>query len=1074
MFNINPQIIANGCYKKASWQRGLNYYHSRAVESLQYYPKQSTFQGFVRGTRSYLVRIRFDKEKNLDEVYCSCPDFSNYPGYFCKHLVATLVTIEQNNFDPELWWSKQVAEDIFRRFEGLQETKQKQELNLEIIYNFAGSDMDLPSYLELKVGLDKLYVVKSVKTFLEAIHYERELEFGKKFVYEPARHIFNEQDQQLLEILWELYEVDKHVNEQSYYYKSFSFFSGKKVYLTDNQLKRFFKVLIGSTLKASFYGEKVQDVGIIEKDLPLNFMLFKNDDNIIIEEQISEQLIPLTKCGSYYYYAGHIHKLSQKQIEYFHPFYLSLKEKNMGELVIIPQYKEKFISEIVPNLKKVGEVNIAENLASEIEQFPLKAQLYLDMEDENLTGQLKFVYGDLEINPFNNKVSALSEKIILRDITQERSILTIFEDAQFKVKNGMIYLDDEEKIYDFVYTILPKLQNDLEIYYSTKLNRFKFIQKPNISGSVRLNNDTDMLEFTFDIEGIDKAEIYNILEAYKEKKKYYRLQDGSFISMENPELDEVQALISGLNLKKADLKKDILQIPKYRAMYFDQLLQDKKLKFLHKNKAFKELTKNIRDPEELEFCIPEELNNILRDYQKLGFYWLKTLYYYGFGGILADDMGLGKTLQAITFLLSEKKVDNKPALVVCPTSLVYNWQSEVQKFAPQLKTKIIAGTKEQREDLLTDLEQVDLVITSYPLLRRDIEEYLKHDFSFCLLDEAQYIKNHNSQTAKAAKLLKANNYFALTGTPLENSLTELWSIFDFVMPGFLPSFTTFVKKYLNPIEKEQDSKAIAELTRLVSPFILRRVKEDVLKELPAKIENKMVSELTTEQKKVYLSYRDKIVSELSSEIKEKGFDKSRLKVLAGLTRLRQICCHPGVFLENYQGESGKLNQLREVLQEVIEGGHRVLLFSQFTQMLSVIKEMLEKEGYNYLYLDGSVSSKDRIERVSAFNKGQGDIFLISLKAGGTGLNLTGADVVIHFDPWWNPAMEEQATDRAHRIGQKKVVQVMKFIARGTIEEKIYELQQKKKELIDQVIKPGEDVLSVLSEKDFYQLLGIDD
>jgi SNF2 family DNA or RNA helicase len=429
-------------------------------------------------------------------------------------------------------------------------------------------------------------------------------------------------------------------------------------------------------------------------------------------------------------------------------------------------------------------------------------------------------------------------------------------------------------------------------------------------------------------------------------------------------------------------------------------------------------------------------------------------------------MGLGKTFQVLALLLSEKLEKGlHPTLIVVPTSLIYNWCEEVQKFAPELKVAVISGSKPERQEQMKDIKASDIVITSYPLIRRDIEEYKELDFRYCILDEAQHIKNPGSQNAKAVKEIRARNRYALTGTPMENSLLELWSIFDFILPGYLFSSTKFAEKYEKPIVRDENKKTLEELGKHIKPFILRRLKIEVLKELPEKIEHKILAELTKEQKKIYLAYLERIKSEIEKDIKENGFAKSQIKILAGLTRLRQICCHPAVFLDEFEGESGKMLLLQEIVEEAIESGHRILLFSQFTSMLKIIQDWLKSKNIEYLYLDGSTKAIERGKLVKSFNEGQGKIFLISLKAGGTGLNLTGADTVIHYDPWWNPAVEDQATDRAYRIGQLKSVHVMKLITKGTIEEKIFALQENKKKLIDSVIQPGETMLSKMSEAD---------
>lgn len=419
-------------------------------------------------------------------------------------------------------------------------------------------------------------------------------------------------------------------------------------------------------------------------------------------------------------------------------------------------------------------------------------------------------------------------------------------------------------------------------------------------------------------------------------------------------------------------------------------------------------------------------------------------------------------MQSIAFILSEKNKnkDAKPALIVAPASLVYNWKNEFQKFAPSLKTDVMIGTPGERMERLQSEVLPDVWITSYPTLRQDIDSYTQHEFSTLILDEAQAIKNYATKTAKAVRDVQAETRFALSGTPIENSIDELWSIFQTILPDFFPNQKEF--RQLEP----------AKVAKMIRPFLLRRIKKDVLKELPDKIETVNYSELTKQQKELYLAYLEKIQKETKESLQAEGFQKSRIKILAGLTRLRQLCCHPSLFLENYNGDSGKLQQLLEIISNAKENGRRLLIFSQFTSMLSIIREQLTKSGLDYFYLDGQTAPKERIQMVDRFNQGEADIFLISLKAGNTGLNLTGADTVILYDLWWNPAVEEQAAGRAHRIGQKNVVQVIRLITQGTIEEKIFELQQNKKELIETVVQPGDQALSRITEQEIREILNI--
>ena len=546
------------------------------------------------------------------------------------------------------------------------------------------------------------------------------------------------------------------------------------------------------------------------------------------------------------------------------------------------------------------------------------------------------------------------------------------------------------------------------------------------------------------------------------------------MSLDNKAFDHIVDMLNYLDIEGKDFHDGNVKIPKFRTLYLDKFIRDRGIDYIKKNVNFNRLVQDINDPDDIEYELPKGLTADLRDYQKFGFKWLKTLSNYGFGGVLADEMGLGKTIQMISFLLSEKEEKGSEAsIVIVPTSLVYNWEEEVKRFSPSLKTLVVVGNKDERNKLIGTIKDYDLIITSYPLIRRDIGEYRDIFFRYCILDEAQYIKNQESLSAKSVKNIKAKNYFALTGTPMENSLSELWSIFDFLMPGYLLTSKKFIKKYEWPIVKKEDNEKLKELSNQIKPFILRRSKKEVLKELPDKIEQKIVVDMLKDQKKLYKAYLQAIKGEIDDEINAKGYSRSHIKILAGLTRLRQICCHPGIFVEGYNGGSGKLDSLEEIVAEAVASGHRILIFSQFTTMLEKIKKLLEYNKIKTLYLDGGTPIMERSNLVMDFNKGIGDVFLISLKAGGTGLNLPSADMVIHFDPWWNPAVEDQATDRAHRIGQEKTVQVIKLVAKGTIEEKIFKLQEKKKEMIDKVITDGETLISKLSEEEIMSLFDME-
>ena len=1074
MLNINEDILLNRAGNYASYIKGKTYYNEGRVDDLRSNEGYDYFQGIVRGTLNYQVTVKFDEEGEIISSRCTCPAYNKYKGD-CKHIVAVLACIMDLDLPSKLG---QKEEEGIRNIIGFYRQNgevEKIPINIEFNYEFnlnRFNGIDEASYLNLRVGEDKLYVVKSMKSFFENIKDGQEIQFSKYFTFSPYKHVFKTEDQEIIDFLMLLYE-NYSMNYLAYSRNNVeSIFRNRKLLLTPVSLKKFFNLMKDRSFNVRIMDQNYKDVTIVKKDIPLNMNIKGNGKDLMVNLDSEKDIIPLTSDGEYFFRDNQIYRLPKNQSRKILPLYNEIIAKRNGVLKVPEEYKESFISEVLPNVKNAVSLNIDEKVEEAIYNPELRTEIYFDKEGDMITGKTSFIYGDITINPFSSKESGPNGKkrILLRDIEKERYLFKLLEDSEFKVIDGGIYMEDEEKIFDFIYNIIPKLQDYCDIYYSEEFKKLRLRDSSYFSGGIRLNDNWDILEFDFEIDGINLFELDEVFNALKEKKKYYRLEDGSFLPLNNMELEHIGDMIEYLNIDKSDFGKGVISIPRFRTMYLDKYLKEKRLNFIKKNVNFKKLVQDINEPEDIEYEIPKEVEDILRDYQKFGFKWLKTLSKYGFGGILADDMGLGKTLQIITFLLSEKEEKGlAPSLVVVPTSLVYNWEAEIHKFTPGLKTLIIVGSKAERVRLIEDVADYDIVITSYPLIRRDIELYKDFNFKNCILDEAQHIKNYNSLNAKSVKNIRAENYFALTGTPMENSLIELWSIFDFLMPGYLLSNRKFIEKYERPIFRDQDKEALKDLNSHIRPFILRRLKKDVLKELPDKIEQKIVVEMSKEQKKLYLAYLKAIKGEIEEEISHKGFNKSHIKILAGLTRLRQICCHPGMFVEDYMGNSGKLDSLGEILKDAIDGGHRILLFSQFTSMLSIIKEMLEDNDIEYMYLDGSTDVKERGELVKSFNKGKGDVFLISLRAGGTGLNLTGADMVIHFDPWWNPAVEEQATDRAHRIGQENTVQVIKLITKGTIEEKIFELQEKKKEMIDKIITEGETLVSKLSEDEILSL-----
>ncbi|MDP4176807.1 MAG: DEAD/DEAH box helicase [Bacillota bacterium] len=1090
MFEINKSVIKEIC-RTSIYNRGMEYNNQGKVYITQIdYLDKSKYGVPVTSVKAavkispkaiYNISIEYSNIKGFLEFKCDCGDYYNshyYNNNICSHIAAVLINLikEKDNINKAI--SNSRTEKIINQLNARMVTDniiKKSELKLEIILGYEMNYYGKNFFAELKIGENKIYVVKNLNELIKAIIFKKSLEFGKFFTYNPQLHTFSYMDKEIINLFREVYEINLRAGDLQDRYRSsnIKFLSGRRAFLTELQFKRLLEILKGHSINCFILNERYfYDVNIIQEDLPLEFDLKLKKNNMVLASSI-ERPVPVTNDGEYFFYKENIYKPSLEQINIYTPFYNNFIDEPSNELSFDISDSEKIASFIVPNLRKISKsVNVDKNLENNFYEEPLKTNIYFDKVDDYAAAELKFNYGDIEINPLKEPEKRLGSRILIRDVCAENDISAILQGYGFTKADEKYVLKDEEKLVDFLMEGLEKLQDQADVYYSEAFKGMKIYGKSSYKSSIRLN-DNNLLEFSFKIEDVDNDEIKKIFYALREKKKYYRLKKGGFISLESEELKNVNSLLEYLDIKDSDIGKDKILLNKYNAMYIDQKLKQNELDFIEKNKKFRELVNNIKDVQELDYSLPKNLDKIMRPYQKIGFKWFKTLASCNFGGIIADEMGLGKTLQTIAFIASEAEEENrKPSLVVCPTSLAYNWKDEVEKFAPELKALVISGNPNEREEQRKEIDSFNIVITTYPLIRRDIDEYKEMSFKYCFLDEAQQIKNPMSINAQSVKEIKAEGYFAITGTPLENSLSELWSIFDFIMPGYLLSHRKFASKYESPIVKNKDKAVLDELNKHIKPFILRRLKKDVMKELPPKIEHKVVVEMTDDQKKLYMTYVKAIKDEIDEEIKIKGFEKSRIKILAGLTRLRQICCDPSVFVENFSGESGKITALLEILEDSIDGGHRILLFSQFTTVLKNISQKLTQNKIEYLYLDGNTKTEERGKLVKEFNEGRGSVFLISLKAGGMGLNLTGADVVMHFDPWWNPAVESQATDRAHRIGQKKTVEVIKLIARGTIEEKIYELQEKKKEIIKNVIDYNmneEDMVSKMTQADLESL-----
>ncbi|WP_305768465.1 DEAD/DEAH box helicase [Candidatus Epulonipiscium viviparus] len=971
---------------------------------------------------------------SIVESRCTCIDSKIYPG-MCKHSVALVLGYMANTADIKFKTAEeaefgdnaalnsliQMYADTIYDLE--QYRRDSDAITVEPIFvldtkNYKGV------YVQLKVGHNKMFTVKNIAEMGADIRYGFRRAFGRSTNLLLAINNFTAKSAALAKIIKDgeflEYEGDKALLNEAAMEKLFELYYKKNTQCWHDTAPELSFVIAAAGESFCLRCLEIETLHYIynEKFIIMKGELFRVDD------KFRKKIKPLvdTLLAQRYYTLT------------FEANYLPVLTQLLG-----------------PAIKNLT-LDLPERLISQ----PLIARVYLDLTSANeIEAKIEYEYNERIFNIGKDEIP----QEITRDIFKERYIKSLLSRYNFKLKDEFFVIAEDEDVFNFLLSGVEDFARFCEIFVSSAL-RSKQIKKVG-SANIKIKTKTNWIDISIEETGIPKEEISLLLASYRAKKKYYKLKSGEFIDITGEEAAELDKVIQELEI---DLEgEEEFRISKHRALYLNELLKDKSKDV---DDEFIQISKDFEETSEVE--VPAPIAHVVRDYQIVGYNFIMTLGKYNFGGILADDMGLGKTLQMIAVFLTLPK--DAISLVVCPTSLVLNWEKEVSKFAPQLKLKMVVGNAKARSELLKDLADVNIVVTSYDSIKRDIELYEQLQFEYCVLDEAHYIKNSATQNAKAVKRVVAAKRMALTGTPIENSLMELWSIFDFIMPGYLYSEKEFRQKLEIPIRNEEDYAA-DKLRYMISPFILRRMKKDVLSELPEKIETTIYTKLTPQQEAVYVSHAASAKKELMAEIAEDSREKNTIKMLAALMRLRQICAHPSIFLEDYFGGSAKLESALEIIQDCVEAGHKVLLFSQFTSMLAMISQKLHEKMIRHNTLRGDVRPKDRMKMVEEFNEGDMQVFLISLKAGGVGLNLTAADIVIHYDPWWNLSAQNQATDRAYRMGQKNTVQVFKLIAKNTIEEKIKQLQDSKALLSESILSNENKMISSLSQE---ELMGLFD
>jgi SNF2 family DNA or RNA helicase len=972
----------------------------------------------------------------ISSYYCECEQFKNY--HTCKHVAACLIY----KGDIILGSSSRndISNSILELFEHNDSSGIKEKVNVDIELDFSKR---VPSF-RLDVGMDKKYSISresKFESFMSSVLNEEDYRFGVNFTYNPSIHYISDNDMDLLNYLF------GYIKNRSSYYKYNPF------ELSDRELYSLFDRLVDHDFSIVGYGL----IHGVVKGLPTKFSLSIDNDIYKLSIDDFDNYTFIDRRIRYCIYNRSLYVIPNS----YSTLISSMINNGISSLVIDKEHVSLFRNGLLHKIK--NDISISEDITDIVIAGEPNVSLYFDLARDMINCSIKFDYAGIIVDYFDTDSS------VLRDDKFENGVLNDLVSYGFSIDSNKILLTDFDDVGYFISEGLGLLSKKYNIFTSKKIDSINILKESKISSNFSIGAD-GIMSYDFSTDNIDTSELDKIISSMKKNKKYYKLRNGNIIDLNNNDLVEFSNIISDLDISSGDLVNGSVVIPKYRALYIDSLKN--RYRSINTSNSFDMFIDNFYKYKNINIDFGSD-NNVLRDYQKDGVRWLYTLYKCDLGGILADEMGLGKSLQTICFIkqvISEKK--DAKIMIVCPTSLVYNWKKEFDKFGSELKYVTVHDSKSKRLEVINDFDKYNIFITSYGLIRNDNDEYESKNFDVCIIDEAQAIKNYQAGMTREIKKIKALTKIALTGTPLENSVLELWSIFDFIMPGYLGNVRKFRDSYgIHDVDGESLSR-LDDLNYLIKPFILRRKKVDVITDLPDKIENNIYLDLPIKQKKLYLSVLKDSEREFREILATEGMNKARFKILQLLMKLRQICIDPNILFSNYDGEVIKMEKLLEVVNNFVKDGHKILIFSSFKTVVDRVKSMFDSNNISSYMIAGDVKSKTRMDLVEKFNNDSTNCFLITLKSGGTGLNLVGADVVIHLDIWWNPQVENQATDRAHRIGQTKKVTVIKFVTRGTIEERIMELQNKKKILSDNLIegKDNSEILSSLNEDDIRDLL----
>lgn len=917
---------------------------------------------------------------------------------------------------------------------------QTQQYDILPVFSFLDFDAFLLSFT---VGAQKQYTIKNIPDFLHWIDNEQYHSYGKQLGFIHTKNAFTPQSQKYIDFMRMAYSVPDY---DRYYYR----------YNNTRYIR-------------------------IHTLLPAFYTTFKDDVHVPIREE--DFVLPIhIKKEAKHYTISLVWDKEERILTNDHQMFAL--QDNPFEIIHYTIRPQSSIATLFSALSE-NPLHIPFDEYDDFERYILdSAREYLQItEGQELLPTSNalhihhpVVYGDMDENETvsfhatgkdeqGNTIELLYNEKISFDWTIEL-IQKFLENYATWIdqKTHTIYMGlEDERTLDFLQQGITQLQKYCDVYISDALKKLGKRTKYNLQTGIRIDNG--LLEIQLESTDFDVNEVPSILQAYHRKKRYFKLKNGQLLHLESDQFQELDELMQDFDIHEDEIKDGKLQLELYRTLGMNERLNHTEALQVYKEDSLTEYIQGFEKRKSKIACDPHYAS-ILRDYQKKGVEWLLMLYQYNLNGILADEMGLGKTLQVIA-LLDSIRDQEKHTLIVCPASLIYNWEDEIHRFSNTLSCISITGTKEQRKKRIHDIFKYNILITSYDYLRRDIEEYQDITFEYVVLDEAQNIKNQKTKNATSVKELHSRHRLALSGTPIENSLAELWSIFDFLMPGYLFSYHYFKTQYESPIVLNQNEDVTKKLRSFVSPFILRRTKKEVLKELPDKVDHQYLIDFSKEEQKLYLANLTQASKELQAKMNEPHID--HIAILAALTKLRQLCCDPRLLYDNIQKPSSKVQACMELVQILTEHNKKVLLFSSFTSLIDLLTQELEQNQISYYVLTGSTSKEERRKLVHAFQTDTTQVFLISLKAGGTGLNLTAAEAVIHIDPWWNLSAQNQATDRAHRIGQNANVQVYRLIMKSSIEEKIVKMQERKKDLADTFIEGNDGSLSKMSKDEILSL-----